>query len=259
MGIFSIFKKTSAVYFPGCIAYYEHKEEYEIWKKIFIKLGIDFKVINKKVCCGIPAYETGYDYEARKLARQNFEIFKEEKIDRIITSCPVCYKMFGIEYAKFLPDWNIEIINIWKVILEKLKQGSFIESHASEEIGFQDSCYLGRYMGVYEEVREILKLIGYRVIEFKDNKENSICCGSCGGLPRTNSAIADKSAKERLLQAKRMQIKKLAVCSLEEYELLKKNSSESGIEVVLLSELLGSALGMKIKEEENQKNFLGNF
>ncbi len=278
MGIFSIFKKTSTAYFPGCIAYYKDKEEFEIYKRIFGKLGIDFKIIDKKVCCGLPAYEAGYDYEARKLVRRNFEIFKEEKINNIITTCPVCYKMFGTEYTKFLPDWNIEVINIWKIILDKLKQSSFIInnkagslsedndekagslSEDNEEIGFQDSCYLGRYMGIYEEPREILKLIGYRIIELKDNRENSICCGSCGGLPKTFPALADKAAKERLLQAKRTGIKKLVVCSLEEYELLKNNSADTGINIVLFSEILGNALGIKRKvegiENEQKRNDL---
>jgi len=252
MGIFSRLKRSNTLYFPGCIAYFKQKENFQLWKDIFSRLGIDFKIVDKQVCCGLPALEAGYESEARKLARRNFEIFKEEKIDKLITSCPVCYKMFKADYPEFLPDWNIEIINVWKIILEKLEEKPGLIKNKvdkAQEIGFQDSCYLGRYSGIYEEPRQILSLIGYRIKEMKDNRENAFCSGSCGGLPVVNPELADKAAKERLLQAKRIGIKKLLVCSFEEYSLLKKNSNEIGIEILEFSEVLAFALGIK-KEEE---------
>ena len=94
MGIFSLFKKNNTLYFSGCVTYFRFPENFELYKKIFNKLKIGFEVIDKKICCGLPALEAGYDQIARKLARRNFEIFKEKEIKSIITSCPVCYKMF---------------------------------------------------------------------------------------------------------------------------------------------------------------------
>ena len=84
-----------------------------------------------------------------------------------------------------------------------------IRNKEDMEVGYQDSCYLGRYCKVYEEPRKILEMIGYNIKEMKDNRENALCSGSCGGLPRVNITLSDKSAKERLLQAKRIGIKKL--------------------------------------------------
>jgi len=254
MGIFSILKKSNILYFPGCNAYFKDKTEFELWKNIFLKLGINFKIVEKKICCGLPALEAGYDYEARKLARRNLEIFKEEKIEKIIAPCPACYKMFTSDYKSYLPDWNLETLNIWRIILEKIQEKpELTKNKMNEVIGFQDSCYLGRYSNIYEEPREILELIGYGIKEFKDIKESSMCSGSCGGLYRTNSSMAEKAAKEKLLQAKRIGIKKLVVSSYEEYELLKKNSSEFEIEILLFSEVLGNSLGIKKMESfENE-------
>lgn len=249
MGIFSILKKSNTLYFPGCKAYF--KDNVILWEKIFSKLGIDFRVAEKKVCCGLPALEAGYDFVARKLARRNFEIFKEEKIEKILSPCPACYKMFMGDYKKFLPDWNIEPLNLWKIILDKLIENpGLIKKKENSEIGFLDSCYLGRYSGIYEEPREILELIGYEIKEIKDNREDSMCVGGCGGLQRISPELADKCAREKLLQAKRIGIKKVIVTSLEEYELLKKNSAEVGIEVLEFSNVLGEALGIQKKEIE---------
>lgn len=257
MGIFSILKKSNTLYFPGCIAYFNQNENFLLWKDIFSRLGIDFKIVDKKVCCGLPALEAGYESEARKLARRNFEIFKEEKIDKIITSCPVCYKMFTQDYPKYLPDWNIKIINIWELILNKLQEKpGLIKNKEEIEAGFQDSCYLGRYSGIYEEPRKIIELLGFKINEMKDNRENALCSGSCGGLFRVNPELANKSARERLLQAKRIGIKKLIVFSLEEYDLLKKNSSEMGIEILEFSCVLAFGLGIKKKENNIEGNVI---
>lgn len=247
MRLFSILKTENILYFPGCDAYF--KKELEKLEKIFLKLGIEYKLIKGK-CCGLPALETGYSNEARKIFRKNFEIFKEKNVKKIITTCPKCYKAFKIDYKKYIPEWDFEIINVWKTILEKIqKKPKLIKNKSDEEVCFQDSCYLGRYCGVYEEPREILKIIGYRIKEFRDNRENSICCGSCGELPRINVSIAEKIAKEKIVQIKRVNMKKMVVCSYREYDLLSKVSS--GIEILLFSDLLANSLGIKMEEKND--------
>jgi Fe-S oxidoreductase len=211
-------------------------------------------VIEKQVCCGLPALEAGYENESRKLMRRNFEIMKEEGIKSIITSSPCCYKMFLQNYPQMLPDWNIEIKNLWQIILDKLQEKPrMIKIPANEKAGYQDSCYLGRYCGIYQEPRSILKMIGYDVQEMVDSKENAFCCGSCGGLKRINSELAEKIARERVLQAKRAGIKKIIVNSILDYELMKKSSEGTGVEIIEFSEALGHALGIKKREISGKK------
>ena len=251
MGIFSIFGQSSTLYFPGCVTYFKFPENLELYKKIFYKLGISFKVIEKQVCCGLPAMEAGYDQTARKLARRNFEIFKEEDIKSIITNCPSCYKFFLEDYPEILPDWDIRVRNLWEIILNNLeKRGRMIKHRAMEVATYHDPYYLGRYCGIYDEPRKILELIGYEIKEMPNSKADSICCGSCGGLARTNPDLADKVAKERILQAKRIGVNKIIVSSMENYQLLKKNVEDSGVEILELSEVLALALGIKVKEPE---------
>jgi Fe-S oxidoreductase len=251
MGMFSLFKKDNTLYFPGCVTYFRFPENFELYKKIFNKLRIGFELTDKKVCCGLPALEAGYDQIARKLARRNFEIFKEKEIKSIITNCPGCYKMFLKDYPEMLPDWNIQIKNLWEIIFEKLeKKPGLIKNRPMEVVTYHDPCYLGRYCDIYEEPRKILELIGYSVKELPNSKINSICCGSCGGLARTNPELANSVAKQRILQAKRIGVKKMVVSSIENYELLKNNVGDSGIEILELSEVLALALNIKKKELE---------
>ena len=251
MKLFSIFSKSNTLYFPGCTTYFKFQQNYKLYQKILSKLGITFKITEKKVCSGLSALEAGYEQEARKLARRNFEIFKEEGIKSIITNSPEAYKMFLYNYPEILPDWDINVKNLWAIILNKLKtKPRLIKYKTTETVTYQDSCYLGRYCGIYDEPREILKLIGYEIKELFDSGPESICCGSCGGLPTANAELADEIAKEKILQAKRIGVKKIIVVSMKNYELLKKNSEASGVEIMELSEVLALALGIKIKEKE---------
>lgn len=244
MGIFSIFKRSNVLYFPGCVTYFKYKDNYELYQKIFKKLGINYVTISKNVCCGLPALEAGYETVSRKLARRNFEIFKEEGINKIITNSPDAYKMFSQNYPDTLPDWNIEVLNIWDLILQKLiDKPGIIKFRFNETITFQDNCYLAGYMGVYDTPRKILELLGFTIIEMYNNRKKSMCVGSCGGLMITNPELADLVANERLSQAKRTGVKKLIVTSLQNYDLLNKNSND--IEVVEFSDILGIALGLK--------------
>jgi Fe-S oxidoreductase len=254
MGIFSLFKKEDALYYPGCITYYKYKQNFELYQRIFSKLGINIISGENIVCCGLPALEAGYEQEAWKLSRKNYELFKEEGVKRVITNCPACLKMFSKDYPELLPDWDIEVIDTWSLILNRLaKKPRLIKKKGEEIIGYHDSCYLGRYCGIYDAPRQILELIGYMIEEIPDNKENSMCCGSCGGLPIVNKELANKITKQRLLQAKRKGIKKIVVASMKNYDLLKKNADGLDIEILELSEVLARALGIKIKEIESEE------
>jgi len=249
MGLFSLFKSSGMIYFPGDLTYFKFPECYQLYLKIFSKLGINVSVLDRQKSCGLVALEAGYENETRKLMRKNLEDFKLEGVKKIITNSPESYVMFSQNYSSMLPDWDIEVINFWELILNKLKiKPRLIKYKAMEMVGYHDSCYLGRYSGIYDEPREILKLLGYEIKEFQDLKEDSFCCGSCGGLPTSNPRIANRIAKERLLQAKRLGIKKIIVSSLENYDILKENSE--GIEIVEFSEVLAIGLGIK-KIDEN--------
>ncbi|HID21487.1 MAG TPA: (Fe-S)-binding protein, partial [Planctomycetaceae bacterium] len=51
-----------------------------------------------------------------------------------------------------------------------------------EKVAFHDPCFLGRYQGLYNEPREILRSIpGMELIEPERCRERSMCCGAGGG------------------------------------------------------------------------------
>jgi heterodisulfide reductase subunit D len=142
----------------------------------------------------------GYRKEARKLAKKNFKIFKEHNIQKIITNCPSCYHIFSEVYPKIISDWDIEVehatVTICKALKKKkIKYNGLNENR--EEVVYHDPCHLGRYSGIYNEPREVIKLLGGKLIEYKNNRENSLCCGGGGGMRANFPIKAKEIAKQK--------------------------------------------------------------
>ncbi len=216
MGIKNILKNfgKNTLYYPGCMLKNVLKTEHENYKKILNKLGIDFILLaEEELCCGSPVYNAGYKKEARKLAKKNFEIFKKRKINKIITPCPGCYNMFHNEYPNLIRDWNIEVEYAWITILKKLKKKK-IKNKTHEIVTYHDPCHLGRYSGIYEEPREIIRLLGGNLKEMKSNHENAQCCGAGGGLRSNFPTTAKKIAKNRTSESPVDAQKILTPCGL---------------------------------------------
>lgn len=198
--IFDILKGmgSNTLYYPGCMLKNVMTTEQENYKKIFNKLGIDFIMMpNNEVCCGSPVINAGYKKDAKILAKKNYDLFKKHSITKIITPCPGCYNMFQNEYSRLLKEWDIEVEYATTTILKELKKrGSF--NLPKEIVSYHDPCHLGRYSEIYNEPREIIKLLGGELKEMKHNRNNAICCGAGAGMRANYSEIAKDIAKKRM-------------------------------------------------------------
>ena len=199
MGLFG-FGRGKTLYYPGCLTKGVLKEQFDNYKEIFNRLGIDFVLLGDDVvCCGLPVLNAGYRKDAKKLAKKNFDLFKSKGITRIVTNCPACYHMFKEVYPKMVVDWNIEVEHATVAILNALKKrGIRFDGNEREVIAYHDPCHLGRYSGIYEEPREVIERLGGKIFEFKMNRENAYCCGGGGGVRANFPKVAKAVAKKKM-------------------------------------------------------------
>ncbi len=234
MGILNLFGGNT-LYYPGCLTKFVAKDLGENYKRILDKIGIDFIVLRDlEVCCGNPVLNAGHEKEARELAKKNFKLFKERGVKKIITSCPACFHMFNKNYPQLIKKWDIKVEHITQTIARAIKKGKINTKKLNTEITYHDPCHLGRYEGIYEEPREIIKKAG-NLKEMKLARNYSFCCGGGSGVKSNQPNLADSIAKERVNMAKETNAKVLCTSCPMCYLHLKENSG--GLEVKEISQL----------------------
>jgi len=250
MALFGLFGNSETLYFPGCYSSAFTREKTENYKRILKKLDVEFDTQKDEICCGGFLSEQGYEKQLRKTAKENNLGFRDKKIKKIIVNCGLCYSSLK-GYKELVPDWNIEVKHVISEILDKLRENrEKVRSFSSNpEIFYYDSCYLGRN-DFTEQPRELLKMLGYRVIELPHNKEETLCCGSCGGLMHTNKELAEKIAFNFIKMLKRKNVKRLVTSDPRAYNHLRENFEKIGItdkeiELLEISDIVCDSLGVK--------------
>jgi glycolate oxidase iron-sulfur subunit len=200
--------KMTIGYFTGCMTDFVFPE---LGKKIvnfLTKNGVEVIVPLGQGCCGAPVFLGAGDFPTgRKMADTNVAAFK--KLDYIITDCATCASAMK-DYAKFLADnderkkayteyaGKIKDITQFLVDVLKLPPSAY---HAAPEfrgktVTFHEPCHLGRYLGVQEQPRYILKSIPE--IKYVEMPEADRCCGMAGSFSiyfyELSQKIADKKA-----------------------------------------------------------------
>ncbi len=161
-------------YFAGCMTLLT-PATLSSMETIFKAVGDDVWWADRSggVCCGRPLHLSGEVDAARKMMDYNRELFSKHAITTLVTSCPICLRVFKEEYNLE----GIEVIHHTEYIERLIKSGRLELSKSSETFTYHDPCELGRGCGVYDAPRRVITAIG-DLLEAKHNRENSLCCGS---------------------------------------------------------------------------------
>ncbi len=147
-------------------------------------------------CCGRPLMLSGEVDSARKMIEHNKSLFVKHQIKTLVTSCPICLKVFREEYKLE----GIEVLHHSEYILRLIQKGRLkINYQRGATFTYHDPCELGRGSGIYDEPRAVIKAVG-KLLEPAHNRKEAFCCGSSVANTSINDAqqltIAGKVATE---------------------------------------------------------------
>lgn len=176
--------------------------------QILKKAGIKFSTsLEKKVCCGGPAFNIREMETAKKFARKNKELIESTGAKIIISDCPGCILTLTERYEKAGIKIEKEIIHIVQYFRKLIDEGKLrFEKSIPEEfrkITIHDPCLIARNLKDTESIRMILNIIpGLEVIEPMYNKEYVHCCGWSGTAHWADRDLAIKEAQNRVSELK---------------------------------------------------------
>lgn len=239
-------KEYEYIYWIGCQTAYDPTDR-SIAKallKVLKKAGINIAILAEEYCCGEPARRIGDELMFKELVNMNKELLEKYSFKKLVVNCPHGYNIFKHEYPLY--GFKLKVIHHSQLLYQLMKEGRIRLSRSIDlgKVTFHDPCYLGRWNGIFDEPREIIKKVvgNGKFVEMERSRERSFCCGGGGGQLFFEVKRGERISKLRMKEAKKTGAKVVAVACPYCKIMLNSEASED-IKVMDISEILEPALG----------------
>ncbi|HLY66687.1 MAG TPA: (Fe-S)-binding protein [Chloroflexota bacterium] len=206
MGVKTLAENPTAeiLYWVGCYANFDERNNKvaRALVKCLLAAKVDFAILGQEEkCSGEPLRRIGNEYLYQTLVGENVATLNGYNVKTVITACPHCFNTIGREYPQF--GGNYRVIHHTTFVNELIQSGrlKLKPGAADGAITYHDSCYIGRYHGIYDAPREALSALGGELREMRMNRRTSLCCGGGGGRVFMTESRGAKINHLRLDQA----------------------------------------------------------
>ena len=206
----SIPEGVDTIYFVGCLPYYDvlfsklGVQGVEIARsavRVLNHLGITPILLADERCCGHDQLWEGEMDTFQRLAELNLalleEVVRETGAKRIVTTCPECARTLAVDYPALVGSHGLEVLHLSQLLAQRAADLQISKAANWQTCTYHDPCRLGRFMGVYEEPRTVLKALGVELVEMERHGKAALCCGT--------SCWTDCGAVSKAIQVDRLQ------------------------------------------------------
>jgi Fe-S oxidoreductase len=176
------------LFWVGCWGLYDDRsiESTRATLKVLDHFGVDYRILgDTEVCCGENYRRMGNELQFQMNAQTNLELFGQVTFERLMVTNPHCHQVFGKDYKDFVPEeWDglpFEVVSVEEEVARLVRWHGLPGKADLGRVAYHDSCFYGRYNGIYEEQRALVQAGGGKLVELERNRESSFCCGAGGG------------------------------------------------------------------------------
>jgi Fe-S oxidoreductase/nitrate reductase gamma subunit len=190
------------LFFVGCYASFDTRNR-EIARR-FIQIcsaaGVRVGILGKEeTCCGEPLRKLGNEYLYQLVARKNIELIRGYGIPRVVTTCPHCFNTLSRDYRDL--GFHAEVEHYTTFIDGLVNSGALKLEPEAFACTYHDSCYLGRYKGIFTPPRNLLRAAGATIVEMRQCKSESFCCGAGGARIWAEEKLGERLNVKRVSMA----------------------------------------------------------
>lgn len=217
--------------------------------RLLQQAGMPFAVLGgEEKNSGDTARRLGNELLFQTLCADNVAILQRYGVKRIVTICPHTFNALKNEYGDFGLDRAVRIEHHTTLLARLVGEGMLVPANAlRERVVYHDSCYLGRYNGVYDAPRDLLRAIpGLELLEMERNRANGMCCGAGGGLmwmeERSGVRVNEARAAQAIATSPTVIGSACPYCLTMMEDGIKQQAADSGILARDVAELLAESV-----------------
>jgi Fe-S oxidoreductase len=235
--------KSEYLLWLGCVWGYNQdaRSSLAAMVKILKASGTSFGVLEKESCSGHHSRRQGEEMQFQTLAGENIERLKAAAVDKMIAPCPHCLHSIGREYPALDESFRPQVVHHSEFIRDLEARGAIrldATKHGGVTTTYHDPCYLGRYEGVFDAPRDLIRAAGLEVAEMERHGRRAVCCG--GG---NAGFMSQKEEKVRVDQIRKQHVQetgaRLLVTGCPECKMMLAAATETTKD---LAELVADAL-----------------
>lgn len=143
--------------------------------RLLQQAGVEFGYLYEDdLYAGALAYDMGVEGSLHTHAGRVHATLRKHGVQRVITLDPHTTNMLRSVYPTMIEGFDIEVESYLEVLAEA---GAEPLANIDEDVVIHDSCLYARSEGVIDEPRRLLERAGYTVMEPRESRNLTYCCG----------------------------------------------------------------------------------
>lgn len=187
----------------GCVMPLMFGEVNHATLRVLRRNGCEVIFPKRQICCGALNIHNGENIAAKKMARQNIDVFLDAGLDAVVVNaagCGAAMKEYDYllredsEYAEKAQRFSALVKDAGEFLAGLGLVGAMTPVNLT--VTYQDPCHLAHGQKIRSQPRQLLKSIpGLRVIEMEGSDR---CCGSAGIYNLTHAGMSQHLLKEKM-------------------------------------------------------------